>query len=102
MERGASNYEILLGVVWIFVLVDFCLAKACENILLIDSCSCVMVSREYPDKSVTVGRPVNGYLLIACCVGVCLSFSCLLRLPSFVVYAVLKSEGRRDLFCPGN
>jgi hypothetical protein len=78
LESGTSNYQILLGVVWIFALVDFCLAKACENIPLIDSCSCVLVSREYPEKTVTVGRPVYGSFLFARHVGVCLSFSCLL------------------------
>ena len=61
MESGTSNYHIFLGVVWIFALVDFCLAKACENNVLIDFCSCVMVSREYPEKTVTVGRPVYGF-----------------------------------------
>jgi len=78
LDSGTSKYHILLGEVWIFALVDFCLAKACENILLIDSCSCVMVSREYLEKTVTAGRPVYGSFLFACRVGVCLSFSCLL------------------------
>jgi hypothetical protein len=72
LESETSNYQILLEVVWMFALVDFCLAKACENILLIDFCSCVMVSREYPEKTVTVDRPVYGCFLFACCVGVCL------------------------------
>jgi hypothetical protein len=78
LESGTSNYKILLGVVWIFALVDFCLAKACENILHIDSFSCVVVSTEYPKKTVTVGRPVYGSFLFACHLCVSLSFSCLL------------------------
>lgn len=77
LESGTSNYQIFPGVVWIFALLDFCLAVACESIVLIDSCSCVMVSREYPEKTVTVGRPVYGFFL-ACHVDVCLSSSHLL------------------------
>jgi hypothetical protein len=58
LDNGTSNYQILLGVLWIFALVDFRLAKARENTVLMDSCSCVMVSTEYSEKTVAVGRPV--------------------------------------------
>lgn len=68
--------------------------KAWENIVLVDSCSYVVVSRDYPKKSITVDTsffPHVGSLSLffhGCC-------------DFCKIWTVLKSEGRRDSYCPG-